>query len=48
MLRRYSSGWVDLVFGWEELASVGATLLDELTSIRVFFVQLAEFSLKYF
>lgn len=30
--------------GLEELASVGATLLDELTSIRgFFFVQLAEF-----
>lgn len=41
MLRRYSSGWVDLVLGWEELASVGATLLDELTSIRVFFCSIS-------
>lgn len=41
MLRRYSSGWVDLVLGWEELPSVGATLLDELTSIRVFFCSIS-------
>lgn len=39
---------VDLVLGWEELASVGATLLDELTSIRVFFCSISWIQLKIF